>query len=72
MSISEATYGTALTGVAVLKAATKKVKTNRLLNKFANFGLQAFSLIRILEGRDVCDAIVMTYSDGKSCFCRPL
>ena len=71
MTVSKVTSGVALTSVAVLEAAPEVAKTNRFYNRFTNTGLQAFSSMHILEGRGLRDAIEMTYSDGKSRFCRP-
>ena len=71
MTVSEATSGAASTGVAVLEAAPEVAKTNRFYNILTNAGLQAFSSMNTLEGRGLRDAIVMTYSNDKSRFCRP-
>ena len=71
LAVRGATSGAALTGVAVLEAAPEVAKTNGLYNKLINSGFQAFSLMHILEGRGLRDAIAVTYSDGKSRFCRP-
>ena len=71
MTVFGATSGAALTGVVVLKVALGVAKTNRLYNKLGNSGLQAFTLVHILKGRGLCNAISVTYSDDKSRFCRP-
>ena len=69
--VLEVTSGTALTGAADLNAAPEVAKTDRFYNKLPNTGLQAFSLMHILEVRGLHDAIMMTYSNDGSRLCRP-
>ena len=71
MAVQEATSDAASTGVADLETVPEMAKTNRFYNRFTNTGLQAFSLMHILEGRGLRNAIAMTYSDGESHVCRP-
>ena len=66
--ISEATSGAASTGVAVLEAVPEVAKTNRLYNKLTNSVLHAFSLMHLIEAKDLRDVITMTYSNSKSRF----
>ena len=70
-AVLEAISGAASTGVAVLEAVPEVAKTNRFYDKLTNSGLQAFSLTHILEVVGLRDAILMTYSNSKSRFCRP-
>ena len=71
LTVSEATSVKASTSIAVVEAAPEVAKTNRFYNRLTNTGLQAFSLMHILESRGLRNAITMTYSNSKSHFFGP-
>ena len=71
MTVYKATSSAALSGAAVLKPEPEMAKTNKFYNRVTNTGLQAFSLMHNLEGRNLHNTILVTYSNSKSRFCRP-
>ena len=71
LAVRKATSGAALTGVADLEATLEVAQTKSIKYELEPASVQAFPSIQLLEGKGLRDAIVMTYSDGVSRFCRP-
>ena len=71
LAVRKAASGTASTGVAGLEAALEVTITKSIKYEIELANTKAFPLMQLVKGNGPCNAIVMTYSDGASHFCRP-
>jgi hypothetical protein len=71
LPLRETTSGAASTGFADLEAAPEMAQTKSLKYELEPAVAQAFPSMHFLEGKGLRNGIAMTYSDGKSRFCRP-
>ena len=71
LAVYEATSGVALASVADLKAAPEVAQMKSIKCEVEPASTKAFPLMPLLEIKDRRNAIVVSYSNSTSRFCRP-